>query len=314
MRRHYLKGIITVTINPAVDKYASVPNVEPDRKLRCTPPRFEPGGGGLNVSRAIRKLGGVSRAVTAAGGEMGRMLLELLEEEGIETTSIAVQGQTRENLTLYEESTGHQFRFGMPGPSVSRDEWEMLLDEVESAKPAPDYIVASGSLPQGVPDDFYSRVAEIASRSGSKMILDTSGAGLNISPGAGIYMIKPNRNELEHLVGGKLTTLEEIESAAYGVARDAKCRILVVSLGPEGALLIGEDGPELISGPRVETVSSIGAGDSMVAGIVMKLAQDHPVREAIKFGVACGAAAAMTPGSELCRKEDAFKLYKGMLT
>ncbi|MFV2082096.1 MAG: 1-phosphofructokinase family hexose kinase [bacterium] len=309
-----MKSIITVTVNPAVDKYASVQKIEPDIKLRCTPPRFEPGGGGLNVSRAIMKLGGTSRAVTTAGGEMGRMLLELLEEEGIETSSTAVQGQTRENLTLYEESTGEQFRFGMPGPSISRDEWEMLLVEVESAELAPDFIVASGSLPRGAPENFYSRIAEIASRSGSKMILDTSGVGLKISPGAGIYMIKPNRNELEQFAGGKLTTLKEMESTAYGLVRNAKCQILVVSLGPEGALLVSEEGPEWISGPQVETISSIGAGDSMVAGIVMKLAQDHPVREAVKFGVACGAAAVMTPGSELCRKEDAFKLYKDMLS
>lgn len=314
IRRYVLNTIVTVTLNPAVDKYSSIRKIEPERKLRCGPPSFEPGGGGLNVSRAIMKLGGTSRALTTAGGEMGRMLTELLEEEGIETSAVPVEGQTRENLTLLEESTGHQFRFGMPGPSVSREEWEGLLMELESAEPHPDFIVASGSLPRGAPDDFYLRVAEIVGRTGGKMILDTSGAGLNLSPGAGIYMIKPNRNELEHLAGRKLESSEEIESAAFDVVQDAVCRVLVVSLGPDGALLATRDGSEWIRAPQVETVSSIGAGDSMVAGVVMKLSQDHPLREAVKFGVACGAAAAMTPGSELCRKEDAFGFYKGMLS
>jgi 6-phosphofructokinase 2 len=163
-----MKTIVTMTLNPAIDKSSSVDHVVAERKLYCKPPRFEPGGGGVNVSRAIKKLGGKSLLLYPAGGLTGKRLQELLDDEGLDHRPFPIEGVTRESLVVLEESTGQQYRFGMPGPELQEKEWEQFLRELATMEPSPDYVVASGSLPPGVPADFYAQIARIGKKKGRK--------------------------------------------------------------------------------------------------------------------------------------------------
>jgi len=209
-----VQSIVTLTMNPTIDKSTSINNVVPERKLRCRSPRYEPGGGGINVSRAIHKLGGESSAFYLAGGELGRMLGHLLDEERLNHHPSKIQVLTRQNLTVYEESTGQQFRFGMPGPEVNQKECSELLDTLSRLDPAPGYIVASGSLPAGVPKDFYARVAKCAKDLGARMIVDTSGEAFSFAVEEGVYLIKPNLRELGDLRGAEIEEESEQEALA----------------------------------------------------------------------------------------------------
>lgn len=304
-----MQAIITLTMNPAIDKSTSVDRVVPEHKLRCKPPRHEPGGGGINVSRAIHKLGGESIAFYPAGGPTGQMLKELLEREKINHHPIPIEDWTRENFIALEESTGQQFRFGVPGPGLKDSEWQQCLQVLSSLDPKPTYIAASGSLPSGVPDDFYALVSRLARDLNARMILDTSGEPLRIAAGAGVYLLKPNLRELSTLVGRELKGENEQKAAAMDIVNSGKSEVVVLSLGAEGALLASADGCVRLSAPDVPIESKVGAGDSMVAGIILGLAWGKSLREAVLFGVAAGTAAVMTPGTELCRREDAERLY-----
>ncbi|MHC2991883.1 phosphofructokinase [Pontibacter sp. HJ8] len=306
--------ILTITLSPALDKSTHVSRVLPEKKLRCEEPRYEPGGGGINVSRAVRKLGGQSIAWLLSGGPAGERLCQLLEEEGVEFWNLQTKNWTRENLMVMEESTGDQFRFGMPGPAVEEHEWKQVLEKLEALQELPEYVVASGSLPQGVPDDFYYQMAVIAHKRGFKLMVDTSGDALIKAAGEGIYLIKPNLGELAKLAGKEHISAFEQEELAMKVLEEGKCKVLVVSLGPRGAMLASkETGIQYVVPPTVKQQSAVGAGDSMVAGMVMSLLKGCPLGEVVRYGVAAGTAATMTPGSELCRKEDTDKIYDWLL-
>jgi len=305
-----MKDIVSLSINPTVDKSSTVDQVVAERKLRCTAPTFEPGGGGVNVSRAIKKLGGDSTLIYAAGGLAGGMLRGLLEDEGLTSRLVPIEGMTRESFAVLEESTGRQFRFGMPGPQVRMEEWEGALEEVAATAPQSGFIVASGSLPPGVPPDFYSQVAKVGKKGGSKVIVDTSGDPLKKALDEGVYLIKPNLREFRELLDRDLKEEAQIEAAAREVVAGGGCELLVISLGSAGALFVSRDAVAHMRPPTVSIVSKVGAGDSMVAGITLSLAKGWPSRDAVLFGIASGAAAVMTPGSELCRREDAERLYE----
>lgn len=304
-----MKSIITLTMNPAIDKSASVEQVIAERKLYCNSPRFEPGGGGINVSRAIRILGGESTALFPCGGPTGQYLLELLQQTGITCRPIPVVGWTRENLVVLEESSGRQFRFGMPGTILDEKDWGNCLDILAAVDQKPAYIVASGSLPPGVPDDFYAQVARIGKGLGAKVIIDTSGEPLRHALQEGVYLIKPNIRELVELLGVKLTDEISQQEIAMEMVKGGKSEVIALSLGAGGVLLATAHGCERLRTPVVPIKSKVGAGDSMVGGIVLSLARGNKVGDAVRFGVAAGAAAVMTPGSELCRREDVERLY-----
>jgi 6-phosphofructokinase 2 len=308
-----MKNIVTMTLNPAIDKSSSVAHVLAERKLYCKPPRFEPGGGGVNVSRAIKKLGGESLLLYPAGGLTGERLQGLLDEEGLNHRPFPIEGLIRESLVVMEESTGRQYRFGMPGPEFQEQEWEQFLTALSAMDPAPDYLVASGSLPPGVPADFYARVARLGKNRGAKVIIDVSGKAMKSALEEGVYLIKPNVREFRELVGKDIREEAQIKAAAQQLVKDGRCELLVISLGAAGALMVSEEVTERILPPTVPIVSKVGAGDSMVAGIVLSLARGKPLRESVLFGVAAGAAAVMTPGTELCRREDAERLYESII-
>ncbi len=307
-----IKTIVSLAMNPSIDKSANVERVIVERKLYCTLPASEPGGGGVNVSRAIKKLGGESKLLYPSGGLLGQLLNDLLEREKIEHQPIPITGMTRESLVIFEESTGLQYRFGMPGPVLLEEEWQRCLDELVSSEPKPDYIVASGSLPAGVPADFYARVARIGKEKGIKVIVDAPSANLNPALREGVYLIKPNIREFKELFNEEIKEEPQIKEKAREISKSGQSEIVVVSLGAAGIIAAFDGRVEHIVPPTVPVVSKVGAGDSMVAGIVLSLAKGRPAYEAIRFGVAAGTAAVMTPGTELCRREDTERLYKEM--
>ncbi len=302
------KSIVTLTMNPAIDKSADVQSVAPEDKLRCGRPSFDPGGGGINVTRALAKLGGDSTAVYQKGGPIGDMLEMLLDKEHVRGLAVPTANWTRENFTAYEVSTGDQYRFGMPGAEFSEDEWQGVLDIFQKARGV-DILVASGSLPPGVPADFYARLARIARTQGMRFVVDTSGKALEHALDEGVFLVKPNLRELAVLTGH--TNVEEhVDEAASGLVRDGKAEVVAVSLGAAGLFLATADGTSRIPAPTVKVRSKVGAGDSTVAGMVLGIHRGMEPFEAAQLGAACGAAAVMTPGTELCRKEDAFRLFE----
>jgi 6-phosphofructokinase 2 len=301
--------IVTLTMNPAIDKSASVDHVVPEHKLRCTDPRAEPGGGGINVSRAIRNLGGESLALYLAGGPPGEHFDLLLDEAGIDHRPIAIEGWTRESFTVFESSTTLQYRFNMPGPQVREAEWRRALEAIRELDPRPAYLVGSGSLPPGVPHDFYAELARLGDELGAKVIVDTSQQALCAAVESGVFLIKPNLRELSHIAGRELADEADQERVASEIVRSGGAQYVAVSLGAAGMLLVSQDGSERMRAPTVPIKSKVGAGDSTVAGIVLSLARGMSPRDAVRFGVAAGAAAVMTPGTELCRRDDTERLY-----
>lgn len=307
-----MSPIVTLTLNPAIDKNTSVNRVVAEDKLRCNAPSREPGGGGINVSRVVRRLGGASRALYTSGGPTGEMLGSLLADEGLDHRPLPVEEWTRENLIVSEISTGRQFRFGMPGPTLTAAEVEACLEALRALDPAPQYLVASGSLPPGVPSDTYTAVAETARALGARPILDTSGAALHGARAAGWYLLKPNLRELQQLAGRTLETDPERIEAARGFIDQGWCKGIVLSMGAAGALLVTAEATLHVRSPTVPIESRVGAGDSMVGGLVLALSRGWPLPDALRFGVAAGAAAVMTPGTELCRRADTERLYEQM--
>jgi len=307
-----MNQILTLTVNPALDESAEVENVAPEIKLRCDQPRREPGGGGINVARALRKLGGEALALYTCGGMTGEALGRLLAREGIPCQPVPVAEETRRSFTVFERGTSLQYRFNLPGPALSGEEWKACLERARQLAPRNGYLVASGSLPPGVPEDYYAQVVRAGQEAGARVVVDTSGAPLHAALAARPFLAKPNFRELCRLLGAEDEGALDVETAARDVVRQTGVEVLVVSLGAAGVLLATADRCVRIPSPTVPIQSKVGAGDSTVAGIVLGLVRGLPLDDAVRFGVAAGAAAVMTPGSELCRREDAERLYAGM--
>lgn len=298
--------IVTLTLNPAIDKSTVVDQLVAEQKLRCESPRFDAGGGGINVSRGIQKLGGSSLAVFTAGGASGALLGELVKTESIDYQAIPTQNWTRENFTVTEKSTNAQYRFGMPGAALSQSEIDACLDALRAQAPA--YVVGSGSLPPGVADDFYAQVAVVSKKMGARFILDTSGAPLQAACNEGVFLLKPNIAELCKLVGVENLETDQVDDAARQIIGRGGCEVVVVSLGPMGAIWVTKNECEHIPAPPVKKLSTVGAGDSMVAGMTWGLAQNKSFGQMARMGVACGSAATMNAGTQLFKPEDATKL------
>jgi 6-phosphofructokinase 2 len=305
-----MKTILTLTMNPSVDISTTAERVVTEDKLRCQAPRYETGGGGINVSRVIRRLDGASKAFYTSGGGNGQMLQRMLDEEGLDHHPILISGPTRQNFTVLDESTNEEFRFVLPGPTLSEDEWQSCMDVLFAVEPRPEYIVASGSLPPGVPEDFYARIARRAKRDGVRVVVDASGESLRAAMGEGVYLIKPNVQELSSLTGRELETPAEQEAVAKEIVERGQSEVVVVSFGSEGALVASVEGCERLQPPDVPEQSAVGAGDSMVALIVLSLARGSSLQDAVRSGMAAGAATAMMPGTELCHPEDVEQLVE----
>lgn len=299
--------ILTVTLNPCIDKSSRVEKFKPESKLRCAEIVNEPGGGGINVSKALQKLEASSVALFPAGGHNGDMLCSLLKEEGIVYHAVDTKVETRENWIVLETSTNNQYRFTFPGREVLEETVRALVDHIRAFSPS--FVVASGSLPPGLPDYFYGLIVKNAAAVGAKCIVDTSGPALQALKDKHAFLIKPNIGELCKMLNVEWLDKEEVPDAAQQAIRDGFAEIIVVSMGPLGAWLVSSDKRYFVEAPPVEKKSTVGAGDSMVAGITYSLQKGKTLREAIQFGVACGSAATMNDGTQLFRKEDAERLY-----
>lgn len=299
-------SIRTLTVNPALDVWGEVDRLEPVKKLRVRNLRYSPGGGGVNVARVVRRLGGEAMAIYARGGPTGARYDELVKTEGLSADLLPIAGETRESLTILDRTDRREYRLVLPGPTLSEPEWRAVLDAATAARC--DYLVASGSLPPGVPADFFARVAQAAKRSGVRLVLDTSGEALVRGLEAGVWMAKPNREELEAALGRTLAGHDEQVAAARDLVLDGAVEVLVLSLSEHGALMVTRDQALRLSALEIEPRCSVGAGDTMVGAMVLASARGAQPAEAFRHGVAAGSAALLGHAGELCRPEDVERL------
>ncbi len=299
--------ILTVTLNPALDLSCSVPRLEAGPKLRCDPPRREPGGGGTNVSRAIAHLGGSSRAFVALGGPTGEGFTALLRAEGIRTILFNAPGETRQCLSVTAQDDGRQYRFITPGPTwgpeVIRDASAMLMEAVSPGA----LVVLSGSHPPGIPPEFPRDLADALDARQARLVLDTSGAPLTAfagTTGAGRSVLRMDHEEAESLTGQSLRDVAACADAARQLVQRGAAGSVIIAFGAHGSILAEKAGAWHARPPKVTVRSRTGAGDSFVAALTLALATGEDMPTALRQGTAAAASAVMTEGSALCRHED----------
>lgn len=302
-----MTDVMTITLNPALDKTYAVDDLVPEHKLRCANPLVEAGGGGINVSKGLKELGNSSLAVFFAGGKNGKQLTEMLSDEAIEYKAIHVTGETRESLVIIDHSSHKEYRIVVEGPRIDISAFNEIITLLQSTKPS--WLIASGSIPEGLQEDVYAILAKTAKGIGSKFILDTSGEALQAALTEGIYLMKPNLKELSSLVGVESLQLKEIPTAALQLINAGKAEVIVVSMSSAGAMLVTKDQQFHVPSPKVEQKSTVGAGDSMVSGMIWALQQHKSLLETLCWGVACGSAATMNTSTRLFKKSDAEKLF-----
>lgn len=301
--------IYTLTLAPSLDSATLTPQIYPEGKLRCSAPVFEPGGGGINVARAIVHLGGSATALFPAGGATGEHLVSLLHDEQVAVETIPARDWTRQNLHVHVESTGEQYRFVMPGAALTDDELRQLEEKVLAIEPGA-ILVISGSLPPGVGVEKLQQLIKAARQKGIRLIVDSSGDALAAALDVGdIELVKPNQKELAALVKRSLDAPDDVRQAAMELVQQGKARRVVVSLGPQGAL--GVDGSDCVQvvPPPMKSQSTVGAGDSMVGAMTLRLAQDAPLLDMVRYGVAAGSAATINQGTRLCSQENTDRIY-----
>lgn len=301
-------ALLCLTMNPSVDLATETAEVVPTHKLRCSPTAHDAGGGGINVARTVVRLGGACLALCPAGGPTGDWLRRRLAEEGMASRFVASAEDTRVSFTVHEGRSGQEFRFVMPGPRLSEAEWRACLDALDATDPFPGLLVASGSLPPGVPDDFYARVARLAAERGGRLVLDTSGAPLDAALQAGVFLVKPNLRELSAHLGRELPDRPAQLAAVRQLVASGRCEAVALSLGHRGALLATRQAAWFAPPLAIEPRSAVGAGDSFVGGMVWALTQGLGWSDSLVWGVACGTGALLSVSTGLCRAADALHL------
>lgn len=303
-------SVLTITLNPCIDKSSTVKGIVPEKKLRCETPKYEPGGGGINVSRALKRLGIASGTFFTSGGRTGKLLEELLHKEELDILPLPIGNETRENFIVVDTLNNQQLRFGFPGQSISEEEQINILKTIESIDIFPEITVISGSLSEEVRPEFIKDIIRICKHKNSKVIVDTSGKSLEIAVDEGVFLLKPNIGELAMLSGNSELTDAKMDEAAKKLIETGKAEIIVVSLGAKGAVLYSEKEKIRQAAPIVKVKSTVGAGDSMVAGMVAVLVNKGNLGEILRMGIACGSATTMAEGTGLFIKEDADNLYR----
>ena len=303
-----MKQLAILSLNPAIDEAAEAEIVRPIRKIRTWGERYDPGGGGINVARVIRELGGSAFVIYLSGGTSGLMLDGLVRDSGIESRRIPIVGDTRVSYTVHERSSGLEYRFVAQGPVLEQSEWQASLAALEEIEC--EYLIASGSLPRGVPDDYFVQVAAIAARKEMKLVLDTSGDALRKATERGVHLIKPSLGELEDLIGRKLPEPGDQEQAVRGLIDSGAADMIALTLGRDGALLGTRDGLRRLDGLKVKAKSAVGAGDSFLAAMTFALAQGRDPEDSVALGVAAGTAAVLTMGTQPCPRADVERMYE----
>ena len=303
--------VVTVTVNPMLDISTSVDCMVPDTKLHCNRPTFAAGGGGIYVSRAIKNLGGESTAFFIAGGINGLQIKQLLENDEIDYQWIDSGVNSRENWLITDKKSENLYRFVMPGNEIEDKHWKALLKAIKDFLPKPNYLIVSGCLAPGMPENFYAQLAAFAKKNDIRMVLDTSGTPLRLALEEGVHMFKPNLREMAELHQKKALTGMELEEATKEILGKGYCNVIVVSMGEKGALLsLQDDSIEYIVPPAMPVSCKVGVGDSMVAGMIVGCSKGFWSQQAVCYGVAAGTAAAMNPAGELCNKEDTDKIFQ----
>ena len=301
--------IYTLTLAPSLDSATQTPQIYPEGKLRCSAPVFEPGGGGINVARAITFLGGNATALFPAGGATGEHLVALLQAEHVPVNSVESREWTRQNLHVHVDASGEQYRFVMPGATLHDDELEALqknISQIDSGS----LLVISGSLPPGVSLTQFVSLIKSAQQHGLRCIIDSSGDALAAALAIGdIELVKPNQKELSALVQRDLNQPDDVRNAAQEIVRSGKARRVVVSLGAQGALAVDAHSCVQVVPPPIKSQSTVGAGDSMVGAMTLKLAEGAGLEEMVRYGVAAGSAATINQGTRLCSRENTQKIY-----
>ena len=301
--------IFTLTMNPCLDRYLYIDELKEDDTVRVKKFSDYPAGKGIDVSRVIRELGGVSVAVTLLGGATGRKIEELLDEEGVIYTAIRVEPETRINVILQVGKS--QYRLSLPGEQVERERLEKVRETLQALVRPKDVVVISGSLPRGVSPDFYTGIIFMLKQWGATVYFDSDGENLKAGLIAEPDGIKPNIHELSRVVGRKIKeeNLDEALEAAKEIYESHRVKEIIVSLGGSGAILYTEEGAWRVKVPKLPVVSAVGAGDAFLAAYVLKRTEGTYYDEALRYAGASGAATVLTPGTQLCRKEDVEALY-----
>jgi 6-phosphofructokinase 2 len=302
-------NVVTLTMNPAIDVSTSVPALMPLHKLRCTPEKREAGGGGINVARVAARLGADVKALYPIGGLTGQLLRRLVDRERIATLAVPIMGETRESVAVFDEAGNTQYRFVLPGPTLSDSEWMECLEVVSALRGEEHLVVASGSLPPGAPVDFYARLARRTKELGGKLVLDTSGKPLAAALEEGVYLVKPSLRELAELTRLPLADQSSRCDACHKLVGAKGAEVVALTLGDQGALLVTADAAWSAAPIEIEAVSSVGAGDSFLGGMIWGLASGHSLEDALRYGVAAGSAALLAHGTELCHARDVRRLY-----
>ncbi|MDF1621458.1 1-phosphofructokinase family hexose kinase [Pseudothioclava nitratireducens] len=298
-----MTSILTITLNPTVDLSIGADKVEPERKLRCTRPETDPGGGGINVSRGILELGGHSTAFVAVGGLTGDKVMRLLAEAGIGLAPFPAPGETRQSLTVTDQSSGLQYRFVMPGPEWKSGDVTRALTRIGRAAPENGIVVLSGSQPPGVPDDFPARLAARIARTRAQLFLDTSGAALHCllrNCTAPADVLRMDDLEAEDLAGRKLPSRADSADFAQSLVRRGLARAVIVARGGDGNVLATAENRWVAEAAKVDVVSKVGAGDSFVAAFTLSLSRGLSMPEALQWGAAAASAAVTTSATDLC--------------
>lgn len=286
--------VVTVTPNPSLDRTLEVEALDRGEVVRAQAVHLDPGGKGVNVSRALVANGHPSRAVLPLGGFEGEQLASLLQELGIEVAPVRIADSIRSNVTVVEPD-GAVTKLNAPGPSLTDSEVEALLERTVAASQGAGWVAGCGRLPPGTPDDLYARLVSAVRRAGVRVAVDTSGAALGSVLAAGPDLLKPNETELSEAVGSVLETLGDVVAAADKL-RSRGVRAVLVSLGPNGAVLVDDAGAVHGENGVVVPRSTVGAGDALLAGF---LAAGGEGPEAVAEGVAWGAAACVLPGTAM---------------
>lgn len=298
--------VLTVTLNPSIDIGTEADEVITDQKTRCASPFFDPGGGGINVSRVLNRLGIYSDALFTSGGYTGNLLKEMMKEEDIPAIPIESPDKTRQNIAIIDNSIGKQYRFVLPGLVSDLNIWESALQKIDELADQYDYIIASGSLPDGIPESAYSEIATIAKKHNSAFILDTSGSSLIKGIAQGAEFIKPNQEEFQEM------------KQIFGAATDSElCELLfkkgvkniVHTLGKEKTLLITPESETSFTPPKIKLRSTIGAGDSFIGGMVAGLIKGYTKQQSVGYGISAAASTLQSEGTDLCDAAEVEEIY-----
>jgi 6-phosphofructokinase 2 len=300
-------SIVTLTLNPAIDTSGEIERLVPNHKLRCSNQRHDPGGGGINVARVLRRLGLNPLAVFPAGGALGEFFVKLVREQGLSHLAIPIAGETRENLVVQDHASGNQYRFLFAGPDMSISEIEACCDTALSHLKPASWLIASGSLPPGAPADTYARLAQRAAATGACFALDTSRRALRAAATAPVTLLKVSEPELVEVTGTASATGAGLIDTARALIARGPCTV-AVTCGERGAYYVGEDFALAANAPAITPVSAVGAGDSFLAGLIWKLGQGASPADSLRYAVAAGSAALLSPGTDLCHLPDIERL------